>query len=86
MLKELRKQLDVLNLELVDLIQRRTEIVRKIAKAKREEKLPITDPQREEEIKSQVRHLAIENGVSQSLMEELIELLIQNAKEEQSLQ
>lgn len=83
MLDELRKKLDQINLELVELIKRRLGIVREIAELKKEKNLPIFQPQREEELKRQIRMLGEKEGVDSEFLEKLLALLIEHSKTEQ---
>ena len=83
MLEDLRKQLDQMNLELIDLIKRRTAIIQQVALVKKEQNLPIFDPEREEELKGKIRSLAEKQGIKGTLLEDILELLIEDSKEEQ---
>lgn len=83
MLDDLRNKLDQINQELVDLIKRRTLIVRKVAELKREKNIPIFQPDREDELKEQIRELGKKEGVDAGLLEDLITLLIEHSKMEQ---
>lgn len=49
-LKDLRNEIDKIDQELVCLIEKRMEIVKKIGKYKKEKNLPILDQNREEEV------------------------------------
>ena len=75
-LNELRNQMDAINSELVALLGRRTEIAREIARIKKRERLPIFDSGREDAIKERVRLLAKEQKISASVMEEIIQIVL----------
>jgi monofunctional chorismate mutase len=49
-IKNLRKELDLIDFELVNLLIKRLNIVKEIASVKKEFNLPISDPNREQEI------------------------------------
>lgn len=75
-LNELRSQIDTINSELVLLLGKRTEIAREIARIKKREQLPILDSSREDAIKIKVRGLAKEQKISASVMEEIIQIVL----------
>jgi len=72
----LRDQIDAIDAELVDLIAKRIEVARKIARIKKQEQLPILDGSREEAIKAKVRDLAKAEGISPHVMEEVLQLIL----------
>lgn len=76
MMDPLRDQIDAIDAELVDLIAKRIEVARKIARIKKQEQLPILDGSREEAIKAKVRDLAKAEGISPHVMEEVLQLIL----------
>ncbi|HID16935.1 TPA: prephenate dehydratase [Candidatus Bathyarchaeota archaeon] len=63
-IKALRKDVDKLDAELVQLLKRRVELAKKISKIKKEANLPIHDPVRERKILSRVEKLAEKEGLN----------------------
>ncbi len=53
--EELRDQIDEIDREIVRLLNERAALVKEIIKVKRENKLPLYDPKREEEIFENIR-------------------------------
>ena len=49
-LNEIRKEIDILDNQILELIEKRFELVEKVAKTKKEKGLPIRDIAREEEV------------------------------------
>jgi monofunctional chorismate mutase len=49
-IQELRKEIDKIDDEIIDLLKRRLEIARKIGKIKKERHLPVLDKEREKEV------------------------------------
>lgn len=80
MLEALRKEIDAIDTQLVALIARRLEIAREIARIKKREKLPILDAKREDAIKLEIRKMAKDRGISASVMEEIIQLILDYSK------
>lgn len=76
---DLRAQLRDIDAELVDLADRRIEIVRKIGDLKRERNLPLRDNTVEHEAVETVRAACRDRGVSPDLGEELVQRFIKEA-------
>ncbi|MGB7978355.1 MAG: chorismate mutase [Chlamydiales bacterium] len=83
LLNQLRSQMDAITADLVALLAKRTEIAREIALIKKREGFPIFDPDRENEIKSQVRERALMGGISPVMMEEIIQIILDYTRVEQ---
>jgi chorismate mutase len=79
-LKNLRKKLDKINAELVDLIAKRQRIVVRVGKIKKKLGLPIVDKKREREIFKTIEALAARREVNVGLAKKIIKLLIEDAK------
>lgn len=75
-LKELRQEVDMLDIEIIKVLGRRIEIVRQIAQVKKENQLPIFDEKREEEIRREVRKHAKIQGLSAEMMLEIMQLIL----------
>ena len=86
-LEQIRKDLDSLNNEIVDIIAERMDIVTKVAEYKEENDMQIVDKEREEEVKQEFERLYQEKGLPENRGRELATLLIATAidKEEQML-
>jgi len=85
-LNELRMQIDALNCQLVELLGKRTEVAREIARIKKRDKLPILDPGRERTIKDEVRQLARANRISVAVVEEMFDLLLEYTRLEMEME
>lgn len=84
LLEELRKEIDAIDAEVIELIGKRIDTVREIAKVKKQHQLPILDGSREEEIRMFVKNLAKKRGLSSTVMGELIELILDYSRIEMS--
>jgi chorismate mutase / prephenate dehydrogenase len=86
LLKTLRHQIDAIDSELVALFGKRVAISREIGRIKKQKNLPILDPSREDEIKTNVRKLAVEHGISPVIIEEISQLLLDYSRMEMESQ
>ncbi len=78
-LKDLRKKLDEVDKELVDVIAKRIAIIPEVAEVKKEEGIPRSDPEREKRILEAKRELAEEKGISPDVVEDIFQRLIQES-------
>lgn len=78
-LAEIRKQLDIINKELVEVLARRTALIPKVADYKKEHDIPREQPLREQAIINSVRKLAEEKNVDPDLVEDLFRLIFEDA-------
>jgi len=79
-IQKLRKDLDKITQQLVTLIARRKKLILKLAKIKKEIKMPIKDKKREEEIFKKLKVMAEKKGLDYFLVEKIMKLLINNAR------
>jgi chorismate mutase len=86
LLKTLRDQIDAIDSELAVLLGKRIAIARQIARIKKQKNLSILDSNREDEIKTKVKKLAIEYGISPMIIEEIFQLLLDYSKMEMESQ
>jgi len=60
----LRKEVDNLDVEIINLLKKRVELAKAISKAKKEEGYPIYDPLREEKVIKKVKNLALKKNLN----------------------
>ncbi len=82
MLKTLREQMDKINRELIDLLGRRLEVAKEIARVKKRDQLPILDAEREKCIQEEVKSLAKERGLNTPMLEEIFTLIFDHTRME----
>ena len=75
-LNEIRKELDKLDFELVNIIARRFGFMKDVARFKKENNLGIRDFVREKKIIEEKRELVQELGVSPDVIEKIFRILI----------
>lgn len=86
-LEQIREDLDALNKEIVDAVEKRMDLVAEVAEYKDENDMQIKDEEREEEVKQEFERLYQERGLPEGRGRELATLLIKTAidKEEEML-
>lgn len=74
-LKKLRKQIDAIDDEIVDLLSKRLEIVEKVGKIKKEHQIPPLDTKRLEEVLHTKKNKAKIVGISEKFIEKLFKVI-----------
>ncbi len=78
-----RGEIDEINTKIIDLLARRTEIVKQIGEYKKEKDIPITDSEREKIIFEEIGKLAEEKGLDKEFVKDLFEKIIKQAKKDE---
>jgi chorismate mutase len=81
-LKELREEIDAINMQLIALFGKRLKIAKKIAEVKREAKLPILDKEREKEEILLIRNVALACGIKPEVIEKIFGIYIEYTRDE----
>lgn len=79
-LQELRKLIDIIDKDILELIAKRMLIAGEIAKHKKEKEIKIFQPEREKEILEKKKELAKKLGISNKFAEKILLLLINESK------
>lgn len=79
-IKNLRRELDKITEDLINLFAKRKRLVLELAKLKKKNKLPILDIKREKGELEMAERIAKEKGVSPILVKKIIKLLIKDAQ------
>ncbi|MBU6382994.1 MAG: chorismate mutase [Verrucomicrobia bacterium] len=74
--KEWRAEIDQLDQTIIEALGKRVTLARQIARVKKEQRLPILDETREEEIRSGVKKLAKAHGLSPLIVVEIIQMIL----------
>ena len=82
-LENFRKEINEIDLQLLDLISKRMKVSKKVGEFKKQNNLLIFDAAREREIFEKLEKLAEEKGLDKVFIRELFELIIKKSKEEQ---
>ncbi len=78
-LKEIRKQLDKLDNELIKILAKRTSLIPEVAKYKKENNIPRYQPEREKEIINKKIKLAKKYKINSELIEKIFKLIIKDS-------
>ena len=84
LLEGLRKQIDLVDALIIRCLAKRLEIVKEVAEIKKRENLPIFQPEREMQMLEKRKGLAIANGVSSLLIENIFKNILESSREEQN--
>jgi chorismate mutase len=79
-LEHLRQRVDELNAEIIELFAKRLQVTKEIAKVKKQQNLPVFDPDREEQQRQQLRELARRHDLSPVVIEEIFALFVDYSK------
>ncbi len=82
MMEKWREAIDALDCELLSLIAQRMTLARKIAKIKKQKRLPIYNRKRENEIVERFLECAIKKGIHPLLAKKICRLLLQYSRKE----
>ena len=83
MIDKLRKEIDSIDNNIIELLSKRKGIVKKIADIKRQENKSIIDKGREQEIIHRLKKLSKENGLDENFIGSVYEIIISNSRNEQ---
>lgn len=72
-LENLRKEIDKIDSEIVELLAKRFEIVKQIGVFKKENKIDVIDDRRFQQVLVKVENLAEKNGISKNFIHEIYE-------------
>jgi chorismate mutase / prephenate dehydrogenase len=79
-IEELRRQIDGIDTQLVNLLAQRRQVVERIARVKREHDLPASHPAREEDLISARRDQAAAAGLDPDYVEDLFRTMLRNSR------
>jgi monofunctional chorismate mutase len=78
-IEEMREKIDRIDLRIVNLLEERVDLVKKIGESKRKHNLPISDPKREQEVLIKVSSSTkLEQGFIKKIFGSIIEYCKQN--------
>ena len=83
MIEKLRKEIDSIDGNIIELLSKRKSIVKKIADIKRQENKSIIDKEREQEITHRLKKMAKEKGLDEKFIGSVYEIIINNSRNAQ---
>lgn len=79
-IEELRRQIDAIDTQLVDLLAQRRQVIERVAEVKKEQDLPVSHPAREEDLISARRGQAAAAGLDPDYVEDLFRTMLRNSR------
>lgn len=80
---QLREEIDVIDQRILGLLDERLELVRKLAKEKQKAGLPLSDEEREEQLKEMWKERAIEMGLDIKSISKIFDEVLHMSKKAQ---
>ena len=74
-LEEYRKQIDVIDMEIVELFSKTFEIVKQIGTFKKENNIPVVDNNRFQKVLEKVENIAEKQGVSKDFINDIYNII-----------
>ena len=82
-LKNIRKEIDKTDDEIISLLSKRNDLIKEIAKIKKELNKPVLDEKREKEIIERLKTTAKEKGLDESLIDSIFKIIMKNSRNQQ---
>jgi len=82
-INNLRKKINEINNELINLLAERQKLCKEIGKIKKQEGLKIIDKEREQEMLSELKEKAKKLNLDEEYIENLFKLIIENSRKSQ---
>jgi len=79
-IENLRKKIDKINNELINLLAERQKLCKEIGKIKKQDGLKIIDKEREQEMLSELKEKAKKLNLDEDYIENLFKLIIENSR------
>ena len=83
-IEKLRSDLDEIDIEILQLLMRRTEIVKKIGLIKKQYAMPIVDRKREKKVYNNVKEFALKHELDYDQIKSIFKEIMQFSKKVQS--
>ena len=72
-----REEIDKINIELIDLLCKRTKLAKKIGQIKKEQKLPIRNKKREKEMLQKLKSIAKKKNIDEQVINNVFKTIIE---------
>jgi len=83
MIQKLREEIDDIDDKIIELLQKRKDLVKEIASIKKDQNKPIIDEEREKKIIDRLKGKAKESGLDEKFVTSLYDLILENSRNEQ---
>jgi len=80
-LEDYRKQIDALDIELIDVLSRRIDVVRKVGELKAGTDISVVQPARAQAVKNRAAEMGVSKGLDEAFVRRIYDLMIDHAHE-----
>ena len=78
-LEELRKEIDALDVELIDVLARRIDVVRRVGELKAGTDITVVQPARAQAVKNRAAEMGLEKGLDEAFVRKFYDMMIDHA-------
>ncbi|NCT40212.1 MAG: chorismate mutase [Alphaproteobacteria bacterium] len=78
-LEEYRKEIDALDIELIDVLARRIDVVRKVGVLKAQSNISVVQQERAEAVKNRAAEMGAAKGLDESFIRKVYDMMIDHA-------
>ena len=78
-LEEYRREIDALDIELIDVLARRIDVVRKVGHLKAETDMSVVQPTRAQAVKDRAAEMGLAKGLDEAFVRKIYDLMIDHA-------
>jgi len=78
-LEEYRRQIDALDIELIDVLARRIDVVRAVGELKAGTDISVVQPARAQAVKNRAAEMGVQKGLDEAFVRTLYDLMIDHA-------
>ncbi len=78
-LEEYRKEIDALDIELIDVLSRRIEVVRKVGELKAGTDISVVQPTRAQAVKDRAAEMGVSKGLDEAFIRQIYDAMIDYA-------
>lgn len=80
-LEEYRKEIDALDIELIDVLARRMDVVRKVGELKAGTDISVVQPARAQSVKNRAAEMGVAKGLDEAFVRKIYDTMIDHAHE-----
>jgi len=80
-LEDYRKEIDALDIELIDVLSRRIDVVRKVGELKAGTDVSVVQPARAQAVKNRAAEMGVSRGLDEAFVRKIYDLMIDHAHE-----
>lgn len=82
-IEEARKEIDKIDDDMIELLAKRKDLIKKIALIKKGLNKSVIDEEREQEIMERLKKISKEKGLDENFISSIYEIIVKNSRDEQ---